>query len=210
MDADRFDTLSRQLGTVETRRGLLRLVGAVPLLGAFAALRGAGEAGAETPLENVQQRAEQHQQRQDRPDRHEQRKGKRSDGGGDQKNDGGGDQKNDGGGDGQNGGFTPGPLECTPEGFECAKDSECCSKQCVDRPGGATCGICTADDLACTTNNECCSQQCVNGSCSSPACHEASDCPSPKVCIQVNRLGSICLFQCSDGRTVVYPSSCPA
>lgn len=84
MDPNCFDTLSRQWGAVDTRRGLLRLVGALPLLGALAAVRGADEAGAETPLDNVQQRAERHQQRQDRRNRHEQRKGKRSDGGGDQ------------------------------------------------------------------------------------------------------------------------------
>ena len=87
MDANRFDTLSRQLGTVGTRRGVLRLVGTLPLLGALASLT-SEQTGAETPLDQVGDRAEQHQQRQDRKDRHEQRKGKRNDGGGDQKNDG--------------------------------------------------------------------------------------------------------------------------
>ena len=87
MDANRFDTLSRQVGTVGTRRGVLRLVGALPLLGALASLT-SEQTGAETPLDRVGDRAEQHQQRQDRKDRHEQRKGKRNDGGGDQKNDG--------------------------------------------------------------------------------------------------------------------------
>ena len=78
MDPNCFDTLSRQWGAVDTRQGLLRLVSALPLLDATAAVRGEDEAGAETPLDNVRQRAEQHQQRQDRRNRHEQRKGKRA------------------------------------------------------------------------------------------------------------------------------------
>jgi hypothetical protein len=45
MDADHFDALSRRLGTLDTRRGVLRLLGALPLVGALAALAG-GEAKA--------------------------------------------------------------------------------------------------------------------------------------------------------------------
>ena len=49
MDANRFDTLSRQVGTATSRRGVLRLVGALPLLGALASLT-SEQTGAETPL----------------------------------------------------------------------------------------------------------------------------------------------------------------
>jgi hypothetical protein len=108
MDANRFDTLSRQLGTTQPRRGVLRLVGALPLLGALGSLR-SEPAGAQTPLDQVQDRAEQRADlRQRRNDRDEQRKGKRKgDGGGD------GDGKNDGGGDGVNlGAPAPGSGEC--------------------------------------------------------------------------------------------------
>jgi hypothetical protein len=38
MDANRFDSLSRHLGSVETRRGLLRLVTALPLAGVLTGL----------------------------------------------------------------------------------------------------------------------------------------------------------------------------
>ena len=122
MDPNRFDTLSRQLGTVDTRRGVLRLVGALPLLGALASLT-SEQTGAETPLDRVGDRAEQHQQRQDRKDRHEQRKGKRNDGGGD-----------------QNTGNDPGTRDTTtaPPPPTCAESCASNCALCVSGPGAPT------------------------------------------------------------------------
>ncbi len=122
MDADRFDMLSRQLGTSETRRGLLRLVGALPLLGALESLR-SEQTGAEAPLDRVGDRAERHQQRQDRPDRHEQRKGKRKGDGGD-----------------QNRGNDPGERNTTtaPPPPTCAESCASHCAICVNGPGAPT------------------------------------------------------------------------
>ena len=64
MDANRFDVLSRQLSALDTRRGLLRLLTALPLAGALAAIQGEEEAAAERPLDRVQRRTPQRNRKQ--------------------------------------------------------------------------------------------------------------------------------------------------
>ena len=63
MDGDRFDTLSRHLGTLDTRRGLLRLLGGLPLAGALASIR-AEEGAAERPHERLGRRTQQRNRKQ--------------------------------------------------------------------------------------------------------------------------------------------------
>jgi hypothetical protein len=57
MEADRFDALSRRLGALDTRRGLLRLLGGLPVVGALTAFWDDQEAAAERPIDRVHHRA---------------------------------------------------------------------------------------------------------------------------------------------------------
>jgi hypothetical protein len=155
MDANRFDTLSRQFGTAKSRRGVLRLVGALPLLGALASLK-SEQTGAETPLDRVGDRAEQHQQRQDRQDRHEQRKGKRSDGGGD-----------------QNKGNDPGERNTTtsPPPPTCAESCASNCALCVSGPGAPTRCVSSVSSIATFCNFGCDSDDhCLNSRPDFPFC----------------------------------------
>jgi hypothetical protein len=73
MDGRRFDRLTRQLIAAGTRRGLLRLLGALPVIGALAALRDE-EAAADRPLDRVRHRAKRHQRRQHHPNQHKRKR----------------------------------------------------------------------------------------------------------------------------------------
>ena len=58
MDSDRFDALSRSLATVGTRRGLMRLLGALPLLGALMTVLDDEKASARRRRKAQRQRAD--------------------------------------------------------------------------------------------------------------------------------------------------------
>ncbi len=87
MNANRFDTLSRQFGTAKSRRGVLRLAGTCRCSAPWRASR-ASRPGPRRRWIGWGIGRSSIRQRQDRKDHHEQRKGKRNDGGGDEKNDG--------------------------------------------------------------------------------------------------------------------------
>jgi hypothetical protein len=77
LDTDHFETLSRRITTFDTRRSLLRLAGALPLLGALAGRSSTALSVAAAPLDEVQHRATRHHQRKGHQHRHDRRKGLR-------------------------------------------------------------------------------------------------------------------------------------
>jgi hypothetical protein len=182
MDAMHFDNLSRRLGTLETRRGLLRLVSVLPLAGALAVL------GDE---DGRARRKGKGRRRSHRPGHAKaQRKGERK-----------GNQQRDKPANDRNG--------CTTDGYNCSGSGDCCSGQCVNRGTGNYCGTCIPNYHSCTADSECCSRQCIDGGCRNPVCQFDSDCPAPKICCHLH-LASICQFPCHDGQCYPYYGDCPA
>jgi hypothetical protein len=186
MDANRFDVLSRQLSTLDTRRGLLRLLTALPLAGALAAIRGAEEAAAERPLDRVQRRTPQRNRKQ-RNNNNNQRNRKQ-----------GGQQQNDGG-KGKGSGRCQNMAKC--------QDGTCCDlSQCQDCIGGTCVKLCTTGQRCDRDHGRCVcdGQSCPNGCCQGAACkvNDATACGiGGGTCVACGSGETCCGGQCCGGAT---------
>lgn len=175
MDPQRFDTLVKSLSGSGTRRGIVRLLAALPLGVTLTTVLGQEEADAERPLDRVRRRAQNRQQR-----RHS-----RNDGGTNHDKDKGHDK------DHKREGKTRNP-DCRPKcagkacgarngcgGIcHCPKGQDClpqgvCATPCRDNPNVCTGTVCTACYPAQNGQSYCAESQFVD------SCDAAGTCQFP-------------------------------
>jgi hypothetical protein len=211
MDASRFDTLSKMVGTTDTRRGLLRLLAQLPLSAGLAALLGEGpDAGArKDPERGSSHRRHRRKARhrhdpgddKDKNKRKDKRKGKRK-------------KKRTGKRTGQDtgNGLTPcTPTTCAAQGKNCGTIADGCGGQL--RCGPDTCGdgyrctdhVCRCPDGTALCQGTCCQdgQVCQNGGgpCCTPNC--ARKCGGV-----ADGCGGTCTGACDAGRVCLSNGTC--
>lgn len=199
MEPIAFDTLARAIAQTGNRRGLLRLLAAIPLF-AVAATVDSDAAGAERPNDRLQGRTPQRNKKQ----RNQRRRNN--------KNNNNGNNKGAG-------------ESCAANGNLCSQDSDCCSancfsfvcadrvsecsagggtRQCVPPAKGCAGGICCYGSVAC--GNTCCelpANQCnPDGFCCAPNC-DGRQC-GPDGC----GAGGTCQPGCKDKQTCSSTGQC--
>ncbi len=190
MDPVRFDTLTRVLGQIRGRRGVVALIAALPLGGVLTGVT-ADDAAAERPGDRLQRRSRQRNQKQRNSNKNNNNKKK---------------NKNKGGG--------RGGSQCAATGSDCNQDSDCCSNNCFNlgcadkvhscganacHPaangcvgdtcchGAAVCGntCCAGTANQCNPQGACCAPNCDGRQCGDDGCGSGGtcgNCPSGLTC----------------------------
>jgi hypothetical protein len=179
MNPARFDSLSKSLSTIGTRRGLVRFLLGVPLAGSLAGLLDPMATDAKRPVDRVRDRAARKQQKRHNPGQHKDNPTHKRRGNG---------GKGGKGGKKGNGGNSPLPF-----GADCTSSAACDSGICACRAHGCSTGGFCADAVTASCPNtdvftpEGTATVCANdapGSCDSGPCANPNDvCAVAEFCV---------------------------
>jgi hypothetical protein len=181
MDPSTFDTLARAIAQTGTRRGLVRLVASLPVVGILAVVA-EQESGAERPVDRVQGRTPQRNRKQRNNKKNKNNNNKNN------------QKKNQN----TNQNRTATPVGCQPDGGACTQPNECCGSNCFNlrcAPPVRQCGptkcvghtigccndvCCSAPEDRCTAEHQCCAPSCAGKQCGPDGC--GGTCGSCGVC----------------------------
>lgn len=203
MDSNRFDRLVRALATKGSRRRLVAVLTALPLVGLLTGLR--DDVGAEKPRDRIKRRKDANRRKQhNRKQR-------------DRKHHGAG--RNHGNRSGRGGAQ---PDACTPNGGACQQNSDCCDGNCFGQvctntpqqcdgvacPSGSTgccsaAGCCQPPANQCNAGGLCCAPNCGGKQCGPDGCGNSGTCGT---CAQ-GQTCNLATAQCEG--PACTPASCP-
>lgn len=202
MDSRRFDSLVRTFAAASTRRRVMAVLAALPLVGQIPGLA-PDEAAAEKPRDRIKRRKDANRRKRRNRKHHKNNNSK----------------KNTNGGGGKGGGK---PNACALPGQPCQQNGDCCkgncfNQVCADPPnrcGGTNCptgstgccevnGCCPSPTNQCNAGGLCCAPNCGGKQCGPDGCGNGGTCGT---CAPGQRC-NLATAQCEG--PVCNPQSCP-